>query len=153
MGSLHPTIIKMARVLVFSFLLATALAASLNDKSSVSWRCPQPLVNCVFNDIQQGEPTEDWKGCAAQCAALPDCQYWTFVFAPPPSVGCYLKSSCLITWPDPNAYSGSKDCVTWDCDEGWEVPECQTTVAHKNLIGQKPLHLHKHVLFVIHIFY
>merc|ERR1712080_97672 len=119
----------MTRVLILSLLIGCSLGSTLQDRSGLTWRCPQPLANCMFNDVQEGNVTEDWKGCAAQCADNPLCQYWAFVFAPVKH--CYIKSGCLVTWPDPNAYSGSKDCVTWDCSEGWEVPECQTTVAPK----------------------
>ena len=74
----------------------------------------------------------DWLGCAAQCAELEGCEYWTFVTAPIENRACYLKSGCPIDFPDFNAYSGSKDCVFWDCSDWTNVEACQTTVAPKN---------------------
>ena len=50
----------------------------------------------------------DWMDCAAECANLPECEYWTYVNAPIENRACYLKSGCPIELPDFNAYSGSK---------------------------------------------
>ena len=47
-----------AKLLILSFLLTGALTASLEDDSALSFRCPQPLVNCLFNDVARGEFTE-----------------------------------------------------------------------------------------------
>ena len=33
----------------------------------------------------------NWEGCAVQCAALPECKYWTWVFAPAGVVNHHLS--------------------------------------------------------------
>ena len=66
-------------------------------------------------------------GCAAQCADHPDCEYWTYVKAPIEDKACYLKSGCPIQYPDFNAYSGSKDCVVWDCSDYTTIDWCGGT--------------------------
>ena len=69
-------------------------------------------------------------GCAAQCVALPECRYWTFVNAPEQNRACYLKSACPIPFTDFNAYSGSTECTEWDCsDWGPVIDYCKTTPA------------------------
>merc|ERR1712110_6291 len=93
MGSSFKTVTMGAKLLILSLLAVTSLAASLKDDSGLSWRCPQPLANCLFNDIQTGELTDRWLGCAAQCAAHPDCEYWTYVTAPVEDRACYALAA------------------------------------------------------------
>ena len=64
-------------------------------------------------------------------SSLSACEYWTYVVAPIQNKACYLKSGCPINFPDFNAYSGSKDCIFWDCSDHTNVEACQTTMAPK----------------------
>merc|ERR1712223_918910 len=84
-----------------SLFLGCTLAANLKlDSKAGLYRCPD-MSHCIFNDIMQGEVTEDgWIGCAAQCADHPECEYWTFVTAPVQNRACYLKSACPIPFTD-----------------------------------------------------
>ena len=70
---------------------------------------------------------DGWIGCAAQCADHPECEYWTYVKMPIENRACYLKSACPIKFPDIRAYSGTKDCVFWDCSDWTNVEDCQST--------------------------
>ena len=85
-------------------------------------------------DTKKDKYFSDWLGCAAQCAEHPECEYWTYVFAAvhEEDKACYLKSACPIKFPDIRAYSGTKDCVFWDCSDWTNVEDCKSTPAPKN---------------------
>ena len=46
----------MSRILFMCMFLGSALALRVNNEPR--FRCPQPLSNCIFNDIITGELTE-----------------------------------------------------------------------------------------------
>ena len=46
------------------------------------WYYKPKMLPSFWHFLSNLLPSRNWEGCALQCAALPECNYWTWVFAP-----------------------------------------------------------------------